>query len=178
MARPLASLSVALALLAAPAAFAAEEGPKNTITVIWRGSLPIAYELGMYGIEWERGAGPMTFYFAPSMGNPLSQPLTVGLDVGLRFFAFSPAPGGFFVGPQLSGQYIHGPLPGRPSLTMTGGAKVGAVFGYTLLVNNVFVVSIAVGGEYFRFYEYNGGAITQVREDLGIVLRGALGFAF
>lgn len=182
MARPLASLSVALALLAAPTALA-EEGPKNTATLLWRDSLPLADGLGMFGIEWERAAGPMTFYFAPSMANPLTEPLTVGLDIGLRFFAFSPAPGGFFVGPQVSAKYIHGPLPGRPPLTITGGVKVGALFGYTLLVNNLFVVSIAVGGEYFRFYEYSpGGEIAQVPgkygENLGGTLRGALGFAF
>src|SRR5512145_101580 len=128
MARPLASLSVALALLAAPAALA-EEGPKNTITL-----LPVAHELGMYGIEWERAAGPMTFYFAPGLRNPLdqSEPLTVGLDVGLRFFAFSPAPGGFFVGPQVSGEYIHGPLlASSPAITVSGGLKAGALMGYT-----------------------------------------------
>jgi hypothetical protein len=188
MARSLAPLSVAFALLAAPAALAADqqEGPKNTITL-----LPVSHDLGRYGIEWERRAGPMTFHFGAGLKKPLDQnpfdpslrQLDIELDLGLRFFAFSPAPGGFFVGPQVSVNYVHGPIrAGAPALTVTGGGRVAVNLGYTLLVSNVFVLSVALGGEYYRFYEYGGGVFARVPgkpgENLGIALRGAVGFAF
>jgi hypothetical protein len=168
-------LSLTLVLVAGLVATAAiaEEKPKAAIAL-----LPVARDLGTFGLEYEAPVAGLGIFVSPSLRNPLrNAPLLLGLDLGARFYPFAPSPRGFFVGPHLGAGYLNDVADG--SLGATVDIRFGAMIGFTLVVGDVFFLSAGVGGEYFNEKVLrSGGAIEQGGEDLRTVLRGALGLAF
>lgn len=150
--------------------------PSNALTLQTRGRSDIATPLAltpMVGLEIEHGLGATSFYAAPYAAAPWrGWPFQMGLAIGLRFYPFSAAPGGFFIGPEGGLTYLH--APGAP----TPGFHVGVLSGFSFVFGNALVLSIGGGGEYFRDYVVANGELTTDRQDLRLVFRGGVGFAF
>lgn len=171
-------LSLLVALLSTTAL---ASGSKSTLTL-----LPIARELGTFGLEYEHGFKNTTWFLAPSIVNPLNgQPVDAGLDVGLRFYPFAPAPRWFFMGPHLGGSFYDGIRHHEGVVPPAGdvktlGFRLGASAGVTVLLGDVLVLSASLGGEYFRDYYFTAsdGRLPTARFDLRPIFRGAVGFAF
>jgi hypothetical protein len=167
----LAAVAVVLSV-ALPSTASAEDQPKAAFTII-----PLARSFNTFGLEWEQPLAGMTFFITPTLENPLgSNPLTLGLDLGLRFYPFAAAPRAFFIGPHLGAGYVNGLDTGAVGVQLE--ARVGAVLGYTLLLADFFLISVGVGGEYANRQLISGGQRTQGPEELRTLLRGAFGFAF
>ncbi len=162
----------AVTALGGSAAKAAD--PQNVITL-----LPISREVGTFGLEYERAFGATSWFLAGQVANPLdNQPIRAGLDLGLRFYPFAPAPRWFFVGPHLGVEYFDAARTGIAA--KTGGFRVGASAGLNLLIGDLVLLTGSVGGEYFRDYTFStgDGEIRTDRYDLRLIYRAGLGFAF
>jgi len=162
------------AVLALGSSAARAADPQNALTL-----LPISRELGTFGLEYERAFGATSWFLAGQVVNPLNnQPIRAGLDVGLRFFSFAPAPRWFFIGPHLGAEYFNGARTGIAAKTV--GFRVGASAGLNLLIGDVLLLSGSIGGEYFRDYTLSteDGELRTDQYDLRLIYRAGLGFAF
>lgn len=171
MNRLIVCVAFAVGLASAPAA-AAE--PQNVIT-----ALGISRELGVFGLEYERAFGNTSWTLAGSLANPLNgQPIQAGLDVGLRFYPFAPAPRWFFIGPHVGGEYYDAARSGIAA--KTAGFRLGASAGVNLVLFDALVLTGSAGGEYFRDYTISteNGEPRTARFDLRLIYRAGLGFAF
>lgn len=168
------------AALTAPSAWA-EEKPKAVVNAnaVWR-PRPSEGRTGFaFGLEWEFPFAGITGFVNPTLENPLNgQPLHLDLDLGVRFYPFSPAPRVFFIGPYLGGGYVNGGIPSG-QLGVQAEARVGVLLGLSLLLADVVYGSVGVGGEYYNIRNiYRDGTMDQSTENLGTVVRAAIGFAF
>ncbi|HZN92653.1 MAG TPA: hypothetical protein VFB81_08100 [Myxococcales bacterium] len=171
---------LAAAAIAAPSAWA-EEKPKAVVNGngAWR-PRPSEGRAGFaFGLEWEFPFAGMSGFLNPTLENPFNgQPLHLDLDLGVRFYPFAPAPRVFFIGPYLGGGYINGGIPSG-QLGVQAEARVGVLLGLSLLLADWVFGSVAVGGEYYNIQNiYRDGTIEQSTENLGTVVRAAIGFAF
>jgi len=101
----------------------------------------------------------------------------VALDMGVRFYPFSKAPGGFFVGPNVGVGYRDYNVSGTG---YTGGFRVGADAGFSLVLG-WFDLSLAVGYEFFRDYQATVTPFQFMPDgpgDLQIFYRGGVGVVF
>ncbi len=143
------ALVCAVALSALPSR--AVEVSKNAFVLVpvIRPNGSTSASLLLYGLEWEHATGPTGFDLAPAVNDFRGVPVQVSLDMGVRFYPFSKAPGGFFVGPNIGVAYRdYNEVAGYG---YTGGFQVGAEAGFSLVMG-WFDLSIAGGYEFFRNY--------------------------
>lgn len=165
------ALVCAVALFSLPSL--AVDVSKNAIVL-----LPVARTLGMFGLEWEHTSGHTGFFITPEVNNFSAAPLEVALEMGIRFYPFSQAPGGFFVGPNIGlGYRDHNEVAGYG---YTGGFRVGAEAGFSLVLG-WFDLSIAGGYEFFRDYQATMSPFQFLPDgpgDLRLFYRGGIGVVF
>jgi len=158
----------------------AEEKPKAVVAVDapWRLRPSGEFSWIGFGLEWEFPFAGMSGFINPSLENPIDgNPLNIGGDIGVRFYPLSVVPRVFYIGPYLGGTWINGTRGTQIGVQIE--ARVGVLLGLSLLLADVFLVSAAVGGEYYNIHELlQDGSFNQANQNLGTVVRASVGFAF
>lgn len=178
MKRHLVASLVLASALGAPAALAGD--PSNAIIL-----LPVQRELGTFGLEYEHITGNTSVYLSGGLRNPVRsvRPIDAMLDVGLRFYPFAKAPRWFFIGPQIGVEYVNDTSEAVQYSNLNGkvaGFRVGAAAGISILLGDIFLITVSGGGEYFRDYvvDTDTGRLPTDQQNLGYFYKGGVGFAF
>jgi len=158
---------------------------------------PLGPLLGSFSVEYERAlSSSVSFFIAPSVSfTSLATAATgsgvstfgFGATAGVRVFPLSPgagrAPEGFWLGPELQGEYASQWLTslgatGPSGQTLTG-VSAGAQLGYTFLISKAFVISFGGGiGVGLVNLTSSGMTLSMVGFSTRHLLRFSLGYAF
>ena len=119
--------------------------PQNTITL---NPLALAHE--QLGIEYERALfKPMSLYFAPQGVYGSAGPnwlLSLGVNVGARFYVMGDAPSGLYIGPEVDLAYERVFQDGV--LRRAFGIGFGASAGLSLVLFNRYAVAVGFSAQY------------------------------
>lgn len=141
---------------------------------------PLALQHQQLGIEYERVLGaPATIYIAPqavygTAGD--SWILSVGANLGMRFFVLGTAPNGLFIGPEVTANYQRSHQNGvfRKAL----GLGVGAGVGWSLVFFERFALSVGFAAQYRSLPDIESEDPETVRTQFTALPRLAFGVAF
>lgn len=175
-------IAVILSIAAGPRVRADDEVdlPDNAITleplaVVYARTIALEYERGFGTLGVHLGAA---FTLGDFEGDGESGDyLAVGATLGVRFYPWSDAPGGAFVGPFGSLAWVEAEDGGSRSEGL--GWSAGAMVGWTWILGSVFVLSIGAGAAWYA-YDVDGadGGAKVGRSGLWPALRLAVGMAF
>lgn len=111
---------------------------------------PLALQHQQLGIEYERVLGaPATIYISPqavygSAGS--AWVLSVGGNLGMRFFVLGTAPNGLFIGPEVSANFQRSHQAGVYRRAF--GVGIGAGVGWSLVFFERFALSVGFAAQY------------------------------
>lgn len=147
----------------------------NTVTLN-----PLALQQQQLGIEYERVLGaPVSLYVAPqgvfgAAGR--SWILSLGLNVGMRFFVLGTAPNGLFIGPEVGVNYQRSNQQGVIRTAL--GLGVGAGVGWSLVFFERFAFSVGFSAQYRSVPDIESPEPDTVRTSFTPLPRLAFGVAF
>lgn len=169
-----------------PPLVASPETPQNTITIG-----PFSLITGTIDVEFERAVSPKLSLFAGPNARIGAGLLSLigfagfgfGAHGGVRYFlTTNPAPEGLWVGPELAVDYLkYTSFAGQSvdwSIVSAGGV---AMIGYTVILDNNFVMSFGAGGGIgWTSNSLSAGGQTAATAGIAFkpALRIALGYAF
>jgi len=155
------------------------ETPRNVITleplaVVYARTIALEYEHGFGHIGVHVGSALTLGGFDSSGGN--GNYLAIGATLGMRFYPWSEAPAGGFIGPFGSVAWVDADDGTTQSKGI--GWSVGALVGWTWLLGSVFVLSLGAGAAWYAYDIDGAGATTVGRSGFLPALRLAVGAAF